>query len=243
MQEIATVEEQRAGSKSTAASNRLGGVSGSRSETEALARERRRIAAEVHDLVMQDLALALASARSLADVPGPGGPSWGQARTVVVATERAFAGARQVVEGLLARDRRPVVEAVEGGARTAARHVPLRFDAGGVDDGAQPDPPTLDALVHIGREAVTNAVKHADPSGVEVVLEHADEWRLLVRDDGRGYDLDELDLDDPDPDGLDLDAPGGFGLESMKRHAQTLGGLLIVVSEPGEGTTVEAILP
>ena len=238
MQEIATVEEQRADSKSTAASSRLGVVSGSRSEVDALARERRRIAAEVHDLVMQDLAFALASARSLADIPAPGGSSWGQARTVVVATERAFAGAREVVEGLLTWDRRPVVEAVEDGVRTAARSVPLRFDASGVGGGAQPDLPTLDALVHIGREAVTNAIKHAHPSGIEVVLEHADEWRLLVRDDGRGYDADAPDLDEPD-----LDGTGGFGLESMRRQVRALGGLLIVVSEPGEGTSVEAVLP
>jgi len=229
VQEIATVDKQKADFSSTTVSERLGRTPESRAaETEALARERRRIAAAVHDLVMQDLAFALASARSLAEVSVAGGSADGQVQTLVVAAERAFAGARQVVEDLVAQDRRPVVESVRDSVRTAARHVPLSFDASGVLDEAQPDGPTLDALVHIGREAVTNAVKHADPSGVEVVLEHADEWRLLVRDDGSGFDPGE---------------PGGFGLASMRRHAQTLGGLLIVVSEPGAGTTMEAILP
>ncbi len=238
MQEIATVGKQQAHSSLTAVSDRLERASRGRAETEALARERRRIAADVHDLVMQDLASALASARSLADAPDSVASSGGQIQTIVVAAERAFAGARRVVEGLVAQDRRPVVESVEDSVRLAARHIPLSFDAGGVRDGAQPDGPTLDTLVHIGREAVTNAVKHADSSGIEVVLEHADEWRLSIKDDGRGFDLDRCALDRPE-----LNGPGGFGLASMRRHAQTLGGLLIVVSQPGEGTTVEAILP
>jgi signal transduction histidine kinase len=192
---------------------------------EALARERLRIAADVHDLIMQDLALALATARALADdtVPAP------LANIVVAAAERALAGARSVLTDLSARDRRPVVEAVEGSVVAAARHVPLSFDAGGVPTGAQPDLPTLDALVHIGREAVTNAVKHAAPSAVEVVLQYADEWRLQVCDDGRGFDPG--------------DRRAGFGLESMRRHAYALGGSLRVKSVAGVGTEVEVSLP
>jgi signal transduction histidine kinase len=197
----------------------------SRAVTDALAQERRRIAADVHDLVMQDLAFALGTARTLADDPISGS----QASIVVVAGERALAGARQVVDDLMTRDRLPVVEAVEASVRTAARNMPLSFDAGGVPAGVQPDQPTLDALVHIGREAVTNATKHAVPTAIEVVLEHADEWRLRVRDDGRGCDAD--------------DADGGFGLDSMKRCAHALGGSLRVASAPATGTTVEAILP
>jgi signal transduction histidine kinase len=123
----------------------------------------------------------------------------------------------------------PVVETVEAGVRIAARHTPLSFDADGVPAGAQPDQATLDTLVHVAREAVTNAIKHADPIAIEVVLEYADEWRLRVRDDGRGFDAS--------------DAGGGFGLESMNRHAHALGGSLRVTSAAGVGTTVEAILP
>jgi signal transduction histidine kinase len=193
---------------------------------EALADERRRMAADVHDLIMQDLSFALATARELADDPA----SAPRASIVVAAGERALAGARDVVAGLVRQDRRPVVEAVEAVVRTAARNVPLRFDANGVPPSVQPDPPTLDTLIHIGREAVTNAVKHADPLVVEVLLEHADEWRLQVCDHGRGFDTASTDR--------------GFGLESMQRHAQALGGSLRVTSAIGAaGTMVEAILP
>jgi signal transduction histidine kinase len=193
---------------------------------EALAQERRRVAADVHDLIMQDLSFALATARTLAEDPALAP----QASIVVAAGERALAGARDVVGGLVSRDRKPVVEAVETVVRTAARNVPLSFDAVGVPASSQPDRVTLDTLVHVGREAVTNAVKHADPLHLDVLFVHADEWRLQIRDHGRGFDLAKTGR--------------GFGLESMQRHAQALGGSLRVMSATGApGTTVEVVLP
>jgi len=194
---------------------------------EAIADERRRMATDVHDLIMQDLSFALATARTLADDPA----SSPQASVVVAAAERALAGARDVIGGMVGRDREPVVEAVEAVVLTAARGVPMSFDAEGVTTSAQPDHLTLQTLLHVGREAVTNAVKHADPSLVEVRLVHADEWRLQVRDHGRGFDSAAVNV-------------GGFGIESMRRHALTLGGSLRIVSATGSpGTLVEVVLP
>jgi signal transduction histidine kinase len=198
---------------------------------EALADERRRMAADVHDLIMQDLSLALATARTLTDDPATAP----QASIVVAAGERALAGARDVIGGLVGRDGEPVVEAVEAVVLTAARGVPLSFDAAGVATSAQPDHLTLQTLLHVGREAVTNAVKHADTPFVEVRLGHADEWRLQVRDHGRGFARAVAVAEA---------GGGGFGIESMRRHAETLGGSLRVVSAAGAaGTTVEVVLP
>jgi len=192
---------------------------------EAVAQERQRVAAEVHDLIMQDLAFALATSRTLAGDPRVAS----QASVIVEAAERALAGARGLIAGLVEGQREPVVDAVEASARKAARNVPLSFDASGVPVGEQPDPPTLDTLVHIGREAVTNAVKHASPESLEVVLERADEWQLLIRDDGRGFNAGGERT--------------GFGLPSMSQQALALGGWLRVSSTPGAGTTVRASLP
>jgi signal transduction histidine kinase len=203
---------------------RLRGREG-RAAADALALERHRMAAEIHDLVMQDLAFAVATARMLAEDASP----TSQASTVVAAGERALAGARHVVAGLVGRDREPVVDAVEASIRAAARDVPLSFDADGIPPDAQTDQPTLDALVHIGREAVTNAVKHAEPHTIEVLLEHADEWRLRVSDDGRGFDS--------------IERGEGFGLASMRRHAHELCGSLLITGGANGGTTVEARLP
>ena len=195
--------------------------------TDGLSEDRRRIAADVHDLIMQDLSFALATARTLVDDPALAP----RASVVVAAGERALAGARDVVQGLVGEeDRKPVVEAVEAGVRAAARNAPLTFDAEGVQASAQADRPTRDTLVHIGREAVTNALKHAGPDAdVEVVFEHGEEWRLTVRDNGCGFDPDST--------------PRGFGLESMGARARALGGSLRLISAAGEGSAVEVTLP
>lgn len=237
----------------------------------ALAQQRRQFAADLHDLVMQDLALALANARGLAthsacaDSACADPTSARRASDVIAAGERAMAGARHLLVQLSAGERRPVVEAVEDSVRAAAQTTPISFDARHVPHGSQPDEPTLHALVHIGREAVANATKHSDPTAIEVVLERADEWRLCVRDDGRGWgaiaDAGEdaivgatatawtpatatVGASANTDTGTDTDgSPGGFGLESMRRCAHALGGSFHVSSAPGGGTTVEAILP
>jgi signal transduction histidine kinase len=197
--------------------------------TRLLAHERWQMATDVHDLIMQDLSLALANARALSDDP----TSASRAGIVVGALERALAGARDVLEGLSEHDTRPIALTIEASVRAAARRTPLRFDAAGVPSSAQPDRHTRTALVHIAREAVTNAVKHARPSAIEVVLEHVDQWRLTVRDDGDGFE-------EAAPAPL---AVGGFGLVSMRESAHALGGAVHVGSATGTGTTVEAVLP
>jgi signal transduction histidine kinase len=191
-----------------------------------LSEDRARIAADVHDLIMQDLSFALAGARALADDPSTAP----RASAVVAASERALAGARDVLEGLVNRDRESIVEAVEASVRTAARGARVVFLAEAVDPRVQPDRATHDALVHIGREAVTNAVKHGgSDADVEVVFEHGEEWRLTVRDDGRGFDLDRTSQ--------------SFGLKSMHARAEELGGSLRVNSAVGRGSTIEVTLP
>jgi signal transduction histidine kinase len=199
-----------------------------RAPARTLEQERRRIAADIHDLIMQDLSLALANARTLAN--GHSGGS--HASVVVSAGERALAGARAVVGSLTPRtapDSEPIVQAIEASAQSAARSTRLVFDAAGVPGFARADGPTRAALLHVAREAVTNATKHASPNAIEVTLRYTDRWRLTVRDEGEGFDAADTD--------------NGFGLASMRAHARALGGVLSVSSAADRGTTVEVILP
>lgn len=82
---------------------------------------------------------------------------------------------------------------------------------------------------YVASEAVTNAVKHAEATSIGVAVGGNADGALYVtiRDDGRG--------------GAD---PGrGSGLSGLKDRVAALGGLLHVTSTPGNGTTVEAVLP
>ncbi len=190
-----------------------------------LAQERRRVAAELHDLVMQDISFALARARTIAADPRLASR---HADDAVAAGERALAGARAIVESLAGRERVPVLELFESGVRAAARNTPVSIELP-AGPGVEPDQQTSDALVHIGREAVTNAVKHGAPSRVAVSLAHDDEWRLTVSDDGSGFEPQSIEA--------------GFGLNSLRRSAEALGGSLSIATSPGHGTRIEVSLP
>ena len=77
---------------------------------------------------------------------------------------------------------------------------------------------------YVVSEAVANALKHAQASRIDVrVHAHADALTVEVRDDGMG--------------GLSADA-----LTGMRDRVQSLGGRLGIVSPPGDGTTVRAVL-
>lgn len=90
-------------------------------------------------------------------------------------------------------------------------------------------------LYRIAQEALNNVVRHAGASRASVVLyRRPDEVRLLVEDDGRGFD----------PEGILGAADGaGLGLMGMSERAKLLGGEVSVESEPGEGTVVRATIP
>jgi signal transduction histidine kinase len=87
-----------------------------------------------------------------------------------------------------------------------------------------------DALFHIGREAVVNSVRHADPRQIALSVEYETKRvRLAVEDDGRGFDAAQRTR--------------GFGLRGMEKRARSIGAHLEVTSEPGKGTRVEVNAP
>jgi signal transduction histidine kinase len=66
---------------------------------------------------------------------------------------------------------------------------------------------------------------------IEVTLENGDGIRLLVADDGIGFDPDEL-----------LDGKG-FGLTTMRARTHDLGGEHKITPRPEGGTEVEVMIP
>ena len=90
---------------------------------------------------------------------------------------------------------------------------------------------TANHLLRVAQEALTNAIKHADPNSVSIELARvrgSNELCLRVLDDGTGFDP-----------GMHPDASDGhFGLSGMQERAGKLGGVLRLESELGQGTTV-----
>jgi signal transduction histidine kinase len=87
------------------------------------------------------------------------------------------------------------------------------------------------AVYRIAEEALTNAAEHARAGHATVRLDTSREgWlRLTVRDDGQGFDAES--------------APVGLGVATMQDYADALGGQCVVLSAPGAGTEVTAVLP
>jgi PAS domain S-box-containing protein len=84
-------------------------------------------------------------------------------------------------------------------------------------------------LLHIGREALTNALRHARATKFQTRLSFDSEAvRLELRDNGKGFVVDCVN-------------GSGIGLIGMKERAQGIGATLAVTSEPGKGTTIVAV--
>jgi signal transduction histidine kinase len=139
------------------------------------------------------------------------------------AAERANTELRELAHGIL-----PAL-LTRGGLRAAVGEVASRLDVPTVlDIGEERLPAEVEASAYfIVVEALTNVVKHADATHVEVSasVEH-ETLRIEVRDDGIG--------------GAD---PRSHGLVGISDRVAALGGRLELESPPGAGTAVLVTLP
>jgi signal transduction histidine kinase len=93
-------------------------------------------------------------------------------------------------------------------------------------------PGSVHHLARIAQEAVRNALRHALAKSIRIQLIYeADALRLLIRDDGRGFHLDEATA-----------RTGHFGIAVMQERARKLGGTLHLHSD-NAGTEVETTVP
>ncbi len=188
--------------------------------------ERGRVARELHDGVAQEVLYMLAQARRLqAHQPGP------DADRLLAAAERALSESRSAISALRAPSDESLPDALERIAGELAHRLELdvRVDA---DPDVEAAPDVRDALARIVGEALANAARHGVARRATVELRAGPPRRLLVRDDGRGFD--------PDPA---LVPDGSFGLQSMRERAAAVGGHVEIRSAPGAGTEVEVTLP
>ena len=90
-------------------------------------------------------------------------------------------------------------------------------------------PAVEENLLHIGQEALSNALKHAYATKFRARLSFdSDAVRLELRDNGRGFVVDYAN-------------GGGIGLLGMRERAEQIGATLAVTSKPGKGTKILAV--
>ena len=192
----------------------------------AMVEERRRVARELHDGLAQELAFIRGEASRVGNAPDPRARMPG----LIASVDRALLEARAAIAAL----NRPVDEALCEELRQAAEQVASRAGARVTVEGENrrgPDGDLRHALIRIVREATTNAVRHGGARVVALRVDFGPPLRLHIADDGSGFDVDG---------GLRDDA---YGLVSMRDRAENLGGTLAIASRPGEGTTIDVVVP
>ena len=204
--------------------------------------ERMRIARELHDTLLQSfhgLLLRFQTAAYL--LPERPADAREQLDGAIVHAAKAITEGRDAVQGLRAStvERNDLAIAIRtlGDALASDASAPKPPDFSVAVEGETRDlhPIVRDEIYKIAAEALRNAFRHADAERVEVEIRYDDEqFRLRVRDDGKGIDAKVLANQ-----GLD----GHYGLRGMPERAGVIGGKLAVWSEVGAGTEIELQLP
>jgi two-component system NarL family sensor kinase len=201
---------------------------------DASAVERRQIASDLHDGVVQDLAgVAYAlSARARSAPAGAADDSEQLAETV----RDSIRSLRSLVIDLSPPNLR------EEGLESALRDLTERASTDGrltSLDTSELRTPVTDAVASLlyraAQEGLRNAVQHADASNVRVSLAtEGGNAVLRVLDDGRGFDDKTL---------ARREAEGHVGLRALRGLVNDGGGTVRVTSSPGEGTTMLVEVP
>jgi signal transduction histidine kinase len=200
---------------------------------EAVLEERQRLAHEMHDTLAQSFAgigFQLEAIRDEVSDRTDLLPQIDLAREMVhnshEEARRSIAAMRPdhlEAVGLAGALREAAQRMVAGGSTIAVRvtsagserSIPLRIS---------------DTLLRIGHEAIANAVRHANPTHIDVSLRYDSSGvRLIVADDGSGFQwTGELE---------------GFGMRGMRKRADSIGARFTVRSAPGQGTAVQVQSP
>ena len=201
---------------------------------EGIETERRRIAQSLHDQAGQDLAALRMLAHSLISQDE-------RARdpaAVGAQMKRVIADADAALHAVIA-DLRPAeldLLGLDAAARSLIRRCEqtsgLAVDLTIGGDWTGIGEPESTALYRMLQECLTNVVKHSDATEARVQLLSDDGlWRLVVEDNGRGFDT------------RTTPAPDSFGLAGIRERAAACGGSVVVDAAPGRGTRIDIALP
>jgi PAS domain S-box-containing protein len=196
--------------------------------------EMSRVARELHDELAQTLTAIKIDTMWVKDNLGAGSPAvaakvggmLGMIDDAVASTRRIAADLRPLVLddlGLL-----PAIEWLVQNFQQRWK-VAAALDA---QEDLELAEPYATAVFRIVQESLTNVAKHAQAKHVKVSVHRADNGvRLKVQDDGAGFD----------PRGARR--PTSLGLAGLRERAHLLKGSIVVHSQPGQGTTIDAFIP
>jgi signal transduction histidine kinase/ligand-binding sensor domain-containing protein len=204
--------------------------------------ERTRIARELHDTLLQSFHGLLMNFQTASRLL-PGRPAEAKERldSAIEQAEGAILEGRDAVQGLRTsalekNDLAKAISTLREELATDSDNYPTASFQVAVEGVSRNLHPILrDEIYRIAAEALRNAFRHAHAHQIEVEIRYDDqEFRLRVRDDGRGFDPAVSPSEG---------RAGHYGLPGMKERAKIAGGKLTIWSEVGAGTEVELQIP
>ncbi len=206
-----------------------------RSRELSVLEERNRLARELHDSVTQTLFSVVLTAESAATLVDRDGE---RAKAELNKLKELSREAWEEMRALVFELRSPDLE-TDGLVETLRKHIDIirRVRAVQIDvtvTGERRLAANIEReMFRIAQEALNNALNHADASRIDVAVEIAgDTLRVVVRDDGRGFDAKSAQA-----------RSKRLGLTSMRERAAALGGTVGIESHAGAGTIVTAEAP
>jgi two-component system NarL family sensor kinase len=200
------------------------------------AQERNRIAREIHDTLAQGLtaiALQLETADALLDAKPESERAQKAVQQALELARSNLEEARRSVLDLRAAplEGRTLPEALQSLLDDVSQRETITATLE-ISGDSRPLSSRLEmALYRAAQEAITNIVRHAHATSVEMEIVYApDEVRLVLSDNGVGFDPDTI--------------PGGrYGLIGLNERAHLLNGIFEVCSVIGEGTHISLAMP
>jgi signal transduction histidine kinase len=207
-----------------------------RARRQAVLAERARIAREMHDGVLQDLAgIAMQISALLPDVRASPGLAAERLGSILELTQRTGRHARQAVLGMRGGSASvDGVAAMQHAAQRACAFWPARLAVTVIGHERPMRQELCNAAAWIVHEAVVNAVKHGNARLVtlKVAFQHS-RMRVSIHDNGSWMTLPVVAED----------GAGHAGLVGMRERASGVGAVLRHSSLPGAGTTVRLDIP
>ncbi|MDY7077371.1 MAG: GAF domain-containing sensor histidine kinase [Chloroflexota bacterium] len=206
--------------------------------TEAQENERKRIARDLHDETVQMLIVISRRLEILATLP----EQLPESATPHLESLQELIGDTLKEIRRFVHDLRPptldhlgLVATLEG-LVSSLREDGIEAELGVTGEARRLTPEEELMLFRIVQEALHNVRRHSRASRVTMQIEfHPNQARISIEDNGDGFDA-------PERVG-DLVSSGKLGLIGMYERARTLGGTLMIRSEPGQGTEVIVDVP
>jgi signal transduction histidine kinase len=200
--------------------------------------ERKRIAQELHDTLLQGFFAVSMQLHAAVDQLRADTAVKPKFNSVLQVMDRVLEEGRRAVQGLRSTSASDGFPSLGQALATVPNDLGLSSAIGFrvIVEGRERElkAELLDELYLVGREAIVNAYRHSGAQGIEVEIEYRPKGlRIVVRDNGRGIA----------PQVLRAERDGHWGLSGMKERTQRIGGQLKVLSRAGAGTEVEISVP